>query len=158
MKNLAIFILITCLFSCEYYDKKKVNSHDIVSEELETFNWNDVDEYPSFKICESFSSKQDSKNCFDTTLINHITRQLSKETIVVTEDVKDTVVMKFHISDQGDLSLLEIKNKPITIEQIPNLEVILTSSLDSLPKIFPAIKRGQQVKTEFTLPIVIQAN
>jgi len=77
---------------------------------------------------------------------------------VVTENVEDTVVIKFHISETGNLSVLNIKNKEKTKEQIPNLDSLLLKSLDSLPRIFPAIKRGQQVKTEFTLPIVIQMN
>ena len=158
MKYLTIFVLILCLFSCDYFDKKKVNSQDIVNEELQTFNWKDVDEYPSFQACESSGSKQESKQCFETTLITHITNRLSKKIIVVTENVEDTVVIKFHISETGNLSVLNIKNKENTKEQIPNLESLLTSSLDSLPKIFPAIKRGQQVKTEFTLPIRIQVN
>jgi hypothetical protein len=77
---------------------------------------------------------------------------------VVTENVEDTVVVKFHISETGNLSVLSIKNKETTKEQIPNLDSLLLKSLDSLPRIFPAIKRGQQVKTEFTLPIVIYVN
>ena len=158
MKYLKVFILIVCLSSCDYFDKKKVNTQDIVNEELQTFNWNDVDEYPSFTVCESSSSKQESKQCFETTLITHITNRLTKETIVPTENVEDTVMIKFHISETGNLSVLNIKNKEITKEQIPNLDSLLLNSLDSLPKIFPAIKRGQQVKTEFTLPIVIQVN
>jgi len=158
MKYRKVFILIVCLSSCDYFDKKKVNTQDIVNEELQTFNWNDVDEYPSFTVCESSSSKQESKQCFETTLITHITNRLTKETIVVTENVEDTVMIKFHISETGNLSVLNIKNKEITKEQIPNLDSLLLNSLDSLPKIFPAIKRGQQVKTEFTLPIVIQVN
>ena len=158
MKQLTVFILLLCLYSCDYFDKKKVNSQDIVNEELQTFNWNDVDEYPSFKTCESLSSKQESKQCFETTLITHITNKLSDEIIVVTENVEDTVVIKFHISETGNLSVLNIKNKETTKEQIPNLDSLLIKSLDSLPRIFPAIKRGQQVKTEFTLPIVIQMN
>jgi hypothetical protein len=158
MKQLTVFILLLCLYSCDYFDKKKVNSQDIVNEELQTFNWNDVDEYPSFKTCESLSSKQESKQCFETTLITHITNKLSDEIIVVTENVEDTVVVKFYISETGNLSVLSIKNKETTKEQIPNLDSLLLKSLDSLPRIFPAIKRGQQVKTEFTLPIVIHVN
>ncbi len=158
MKQLTVFILLLCLYSCDYFDKKKVNTQDIVNEELQTFNWNDVDEYPSFKTCESLSSKQESKQCFETTLITHITNKLSDEIIVVTENVEDTVVIKFHVSETGNLSVLNIKNKETTKEQIPNLDSLLLKSLDSLPRIFPAIKRGQQVKTEFTLPIVIQMN
>ena len=33
---------------------------------------------------------------------------------------------------------------------------LLVASVKDLPNIFPAIKRGQQVKTEFKLPIIIK--
>lgn len=158
MKNLTIFILFLCLASCEYFDKKKVNSQDIISEELQTFNWNDVDEYPSFQACESLTSKLESKQCFESTIISHITNKLGNEIIVVTEEVADTVMIKFHINETGNISVLDINSNEATRVQIPNLEEFLTNSLNSLPKIFPAIKRGQQVKTEFTLPVIIQAN
>jgi hypothetical protein len=158
MKNLTIFILILSLSSCDYFDKKKVNSQDIVNEELRTFNWKDVDEYPSFEVCRQSNSKQERKQCFESTLITHITDHLIKEVIVVTKQVEDTVLIKFSISEKGNLRVINITNKEITKDQIPNLDVLLTTSLDSLPTIFPAIKRGQQVKTEFTLPIVINVN
>ncbi|MEZ4780724.1 MAG: hypothetical protein R2816_03820 [Flavobacteriaceae bacterium] len=136
MKQFTVFVLILCTFSCDYFDKKKVNSHDIVNEELQTFNWNEVDQYPSFKTCESSNSKQESKQCFETTLITHITNKLSDEVVVVTENVEDTVVIKFHISETGSLSVLDIKSKETTKEQIPNLDSLLLKSLDSLPKYF----------------------
>jgi hypothetical protein len=158
MKHLTILISILCLYSCNYLDKKKVNSQDIVKEELQTFNWNEIDVYPSFKTCEILNSKLESKQCFETTLITHITNKLSNEVIVVTENVEDTVKVKFHVSETGNLSVLDIKTKEATKAQMPNLNSLILQSLDSLPKIFPAIKRGQNVKTEFTLPIVIQVN
>jgi hypothetical protein len=158
MKHLTILISILCLYSCNYLDRKKVNSQDIVKEELQTFNWNEIDVYPSFKTCEILNSKLESKQCFETTLITHITNKLSNEVIVVTENVEDTVKVKFHVSETGNLSVLDIKTKEATKAQMPNLNSLILQSLDSLPKIFPAIKRGQNVKTEFTLPIVIQVN
>ena len=66
--------------------------------------------------------------------------------------------MKFQISEKGELSLLGIKTDSLTVNEIPNIKALLINSLDSLPEIYPAIKRSQQVKTEFTLPIVISVN
>ena len=45
-----------------------------------------------------------------------------------------------------------------TSQEIPNIETLITDSLNTLPKIFPAIKRGQQVKTQFKLPIILRVN
>jgi hypothetical protein len=133
-----------------------VNSQDIVKEELETFNWNEVDEYPSFDVCSSSYTKELRKQCFQATLTNHITSQLALRKIVVTEDLNDTIEMSFVISEKGNLSVLNIKTNPKITSQIPEINIFLTESLSNLPKISPAIKRGQQVKTEFKIPIIIK--
>ena len=156
MKYLKLFILIICLTSCDYFDKKKVNSQDIVKEELETFNWNEVDEYPSFENCNTSDTKALRKQCFQTTLTNHITSQLALRKIVVTEDLNDTIEMSFFISEKGDLRVLNIESNPKITSQIPEINTFLTESLNNLPQISPAIKRGQQVKTEFKIPIIIK--
>jgi hypothetical protein len=133
-----------------------VNSQDIVKEELETFNWNEVDEYPSFDNCNTSDTKALRKQCFQTTLTNHITSQLALRKIVVTEDLNDTIEMSFFISEKGDLRILNIESNPKITSQIPEINTFLTESLNNLPQISPAIKRGQQVKTEFKIPIIIK--
>lgn len=145
------------LTSCEYFNVKKTTSEAILSEELQTFNWNDVDEYPTFSACDSLTNKSKKKQCFEQVLSVHIAAYLQKESIIVTQDVNDTIDLQFQISEKGDLTLLSSKIDSLTIAQIPNIKNLLSKSLDSLPKIYPAIKRGQQVKTEFRLPIIINA-
>lgn len=158
MKQICIFLLLLMLCSCEYFNVKKVSSETILKEELQTFNWNDVDEYPSFSVCDSTSTKQEKKACFEGTLTGFITSYLQKDAIIVTQDIHDTINLNFKVTERGDLILLDTKIDSLTNNEIPNIKQLLTESLDSLPKIFPAIKRGQQVTTEFTLPIIISAN
>jgi len=158
MKQICIFLLLVMLSSCEYFNVKKVSSETILEEELQTFNWNDVDEYPTFSVCDSMSSKEEKKACFVQTLTGFITNYLQRDTIIVTQDIHDTINLNFKVSASGDLILLDTKIDSLTNTEIPNIKQLLTESLDSLPKIFPAIKRGQQVTTEFTLPIIISAN
>lgn len=146
------------LVSCEYFNAKKTSSEAILKEELQTFNWNDVDEYPSFSICDSSTTKQERKQCFENTLTTYITTYLRKDTIVVTQDIKDTIQLQLQVSGKGLLLLVDIQVDSLTLHEIPNIKELLAQSLDSLPKIFPALKRGQQVKTEFKLPIIIQVN
>ena len=155
MKQLYVFILILMLSSCEYFNVKKTSSEAILNEELQTFNWKDVDQYPSFSSCDSSKTKSESITCFQNTLINHINSYLQKEIIVVTQDVTDTIQLQFQVSRLGELTLKNAKIDSITLLEIPNIKSLLHDSLDSLPKIFPAIKRGQQVTTAFNLPIII---
>ena len=158
MKYLGIVLLFFSLTSCDYFDKKKINAEDILNEELKTFNWSEVDEYPTFQSCKDANSQTAKKQCFENTLTAHISNYLGKENIVVTQDVNDTIVIKFLISETGDLSVLNVKSAENTKIQIPKIDTLLVNSLKGLPKIYPAIKRSQQVKTEFKLPIIISVN
>ena len=158
MKYVTIFFLVLCFSSCNYFDKKKVYSEDILKEDLQTFNWNEVDEYPTFAVCDNASTKAQRKQCFETTLTTFIMPQFEKEMIVVTEDINDTIMITFQISETGILSVIDIKSSDLIKEQIPKMDTLLTESLKELPTIFPAIKRSQQSKTEFKLPIVINVD
>lgn len=154
MKRLVVFIAIL-LVSCNYFEKKKVKTKDIVSQELETIDWNAVDEYPSFSVCDSVSEKAERKVCFETTILNHVNDYLSQQSIVVSEDVEDIISIKLGIDNFGKISILNIKSKPETNRIIPEIDSLLHGSINTLPKIFPAVKRGQQVNTEFVLPVVV---
>ena len=158
MKHFFVGIFVLMLTSCEYFNVKKTSSEAILNEELQTFNWNDVDEYPSFSECDSLSVKEDRKGCFQSVLTLHIWEFLKNERLVVSQDVNDTIQLRFQVTKTGEIHLIEAKVDSITSQEIPNIKSLLKKSLDSLPKIFPAIKRGQQVTTEFNLPIIINVN
>ncbi|MCF7568319.1 hypothetical protein L3X37_08075 [Sabulilitoribacter arenilitoris] len=158
MRQTCVLLLFIVLTSCEYFNIKKTSPEAILKEELQTFNWNDVDEYPSFSECDSLTVKADKKVCFQQVLTTHISGFLQNEIIVVTKDISDTLVLNFQVSETGQLKLIDAKINALTKEEIPNIESLLYESLDSIPKIFPAIKRGQQVKTAFELPIIIKVN
>lgn len=156
MNRIVLFLLVITLTSCSYFDKKKVYTEDLLEEELQTFNWKDVDEYPSFESCESVTGKENKKRCFENTLHNILNTNLSKHQIIVNEDVNDTVRLKITIDHIGNLEVDDIISSEFTRAQIPELHELLRQSLDSLPKIYPAIKRSQQVRTQFSLPIIIK--
>ncbi|MDP5158029.1 MAG: hypothetical protein NWQ07_05565 [Flaviramulus sp.] len=158
MKLFSVFILVIMLTSCEYFNVKKTSSQAILKEELQTFNWNDVDEYPSFSVCDSISLKEDRKGCFQSVLTLHIWEFLKQKELVVSKDIRDTILLQFQVSKEGNLFLMDTKIDSLTTQEIPNIKSLLNESLDSLPKLFPAIKRGQQVTTEFNLPIIINVN
>lgn len=158
MKQFCVFILVLMLTSCEYFNVKKTSSEAILQEELQTFNWNDVDVYPTFSSCDSLVTKPEKKECFESQLTNQIFNFLQHENIVVSQDINDTINLKFQVSEKGELTLLNFELDSLTMHEMPNIKTLINQSLDSLPKIFPAIKRAQQVKTEFELPIIISVN
>ncbi len=158
MKGKFLIFLILFFSSCDTIVKKKVSSDAILQEELEAFNWNDVDVYPSFSSCDEALSKEDKKICFQNVLTDYIFKNLSKETLVVTKAINDTLLINFEVSKDGKLSILDISSNDLVREEIPQLDSLIYKTLDSLPIIYPATKRGQQVKTQFKLPIVIKVD
>lgn len=142
--------------SCDYFDKKKIYTEDILKDELQTFNWNEVDEFPSFDACEATSGKENKKVCFENTLRSILNKNLAQHQIIVSEDINDTIQLKITIDNQGKFMINDIISTKLIQTQIPQLDSLLRQSLDSLPKIYPAIKRSQQVKTQFVLPVIIK--
>lgn len=158
MKRFFVLLLALNLFACDYFEKRKVYTEDLLEEELQTFNWNDVDEYPSFDVCNTVTNKAEKKSCFENKLRATISANLAKHLIVVSEDIEDTITLQFTIDKLGKLNIHDINYSEHTRAMIPDLDSLLRDSIDPMPKIYPAIKRSQQVTTKFTLPIVIQIN
>ena len=156
MNRLFAFLSLMMLCSCDFIESKKVYSKDILEEELQTFNWQDVDEYPTFDSCDTALDKANRRLCFENTLGTILNEKLSQYTIVVSEEIHDTVQLKIRIDSKGILVVNDVESKSTTRKAIPQLDSLLRHSLDSLPKIYPAIKRSQQVTTEFSLPVIIK--
>jgi len=72
--------------------------------------------------------------------------------------VKDTIRIDLLVSNSGELQISKIQTQELTREQLPLLDSILTRSLEGLPKLYPAIKRSQQVQTAFQLPIILRVD
>lgn len=156
MNRIVCFFLIVLFTSCDYFEKQKVNSEDLLEEELQTFNWNDVDTYPTFNSCDSITAKEESKICFQNTLLSHLNTYLGEQNIVVSEDVNDTIRLNLIIDNKGHLEIDNMVIKPETQFQIPEIDSLLRQSLKDIPRIYPAIKRGQQVTTAFELPVIVK--
>lgn len=158
MNRIVCLLILLFATSCNYFEKKKVTPEDLLKEELQTFNWNEVDAYPTFTSCETITAKEESKACFQNTLITSVNAYLAEQKIIVSNDVFDTIMLNIIIDKQGVLVLESMKIHPETIREIPEIDSLLRQSLNSVPKIFPAIKRGQQVTIAFELPVVVQIN
>lgn len=158
MRPIIFLLILLLVTSCRYFEKKKVYSEDLLEEELQTFNWSEVDAYPTFSSCDSLTLKEAIKACFQNTLVTHVNRFLAAQTITVSEDVNDTIRISISIDNKGKLGVESIDFNPETAIQIPELDSLLRESFKGVPKIFPAIKRGQQVKTAFELPVIVKIN
>jgi len=158
MRYFGVILFFLMVTSCNHFNVKKTSFKAILDEELQTFNWKDVDQYPTFLKCQSVSDKQESKICFQKELTQHISSFLEQKNIIVFKDLNDTIFLNVKVSRTGHLNLINARIDTAITNVIPGMAYFLNSSIDSLPKIYPAIKRGQSVSTEFVLPIVVNTD
>jgi hypothetical protein len=158
MRYLVSVFLFCSFLSCNYFEKKKLDSNTILMEELKTFNWNEVDRYPSFENCTDSIDYQDSKMCFEQMIMTHISEYFRLQDLVVTQKVSDTIKINFLVSNKGEIHISKIHSKALTKIEIPNLDSIIDYSLKNLPPLYPAIKRSQQVQSAFELPLILVVN
>ena len=158
MKYYIASFLILVVFSCDLTINKELSVNQLVSDELETFNWNDVDTYPRFQNCDTIINKELNFQCFVNTLTSKVQTNLSNTGVRVDKSIKDTVMISFRVSDKGKITLDELfsESEVLTVNLL--IDSIFKLSILDLPKLYPAIKRGQPVNTKFKLPILVSTN
>ena len=157
MRYIVFLLFIIFFSSCDYFEKRKVSSEEILNESLQSFNWNEIDDYPVFVSCDSNLSRNDKKACFEETLVAHLYNTLAEAKLVVSESYRDTLTLEFTISDKGKIELISTGKDSIE-RQLPQLDSLIRMSLDNLPALLPAIKRGQEVRTRFKMPLIIKTD
>ena len=155
MKYILFLFFLFFFFSCELNINKKISVDEILDEEWKMFNWSDVDEYPSFTTCDSLLTLSQKKECFISTLTNQISSDLISNAKIVNRIIQDTVILNFTISKDGEIDFDELILDEDIIELGGLIDLSFKSSIEKLPRIFPAIKRGQQVNVKFSLPIFV---
>jgi len=141
------------LVSCEFFQKKELSNDSVIDTVID---YNSVDIFPLFPKCDSIPSQQKQKICTQIKLSEHIYASLVSVNIITSKKVSDTLLITLNIDKTGKVSLSNIKSSEFIQQQIPNLDSLIKSGIDSLPVLKPAIKRNMPVATEFSLPIVIK--
>jgi hypothetical protein len=157
MRIPLLLLLIPFLVGCENFETKKISSEEVLDQETRTLNWKEVDEYPAFENCKNITELQKARNCFETTLGNSVYAYLEKQEPVVTEAIDDTVILYLKVEKTGRPAIDSILVDTTVTNQLPDIRLWLQQSVDSLPKIYPASKRGIPVSSTYRMPIVIRA-
>ncbi len=150
---ISCFFLISCEF--DFQIDKKITVDEFIIEELKSFNWNEVDQYPVFENCLKIEDIDNKNDCFVETITEAFRQNLENNNLVINRTLVDTVGMVLKVNKLGEIS---IQNITISDENTGYAKVITESfenTVLSLPKLFPAIKRGQEVDVIFNIPIII---
>ncbi len=156
-KFITLLLFISCLSSCQYFDKKVPNEKELLEKQMKEINWEEVDEYPSVVECEQLTDADQRKQCFFEYMANAIQQKLSIDTLSVLFPKLDTIEVKVTIFPDARLEFEPQFPKDSVVYDTVKIDSILRTKLVDFPKVNPAIKRGIPVKTQFLLPVIIKS-
>ena len=160
MKKILLSILCISLYACQ---ESKSAEPEITQEEVDKQEaqkrladlGDEVDEYPSFKECESITTKDEKLKCFTGNLSKVYQEMLNSQKLAIGDALSDTVKVTLLINNEGMISVKEVEMSEKTKELLPSLEDLLRSETEKFPPIIPAKKNQVNVSSEFVLPLVI---
>lgn len=156
MRKILLPAFLLLLGSCNF-ETKKISSEEVLELESQTLNWKEVDQYPAFEDCQDETELTAARDCFEREVAENVYAYLAKQQPVVTEAINDTLLLYLKINKEGRPEIDSVEIDSTTTKQLPEIRSWLTQSIDSLPKIYPASKRGVPVSTVFKMPILIKA-
>jgi hypothetical protein len=147
-----LIIVIFCT-SCDNFSYPK-NKNLQVADTIVDFTL--VDFSPSFKVCDSLIDKHQKSNCFRTTIHQKIGAELQKHQFIIRDSISEIVYVDLLINSKGKIVIEAMASSEEIRIQLPELDSVLRISVDKIPNVYAAIKRGIPVTTKYRLPIKIQ--
>ena len=139
--------------SCDYFSFEKNKNLEKIDMDVD---FTSVDFSPSFKVCDTLINKLKKTDCFRTTMHQEIYKSLAENSIQLKKDVDETIVVVIKIQADKQVILASIKASDSLLKHIPTLKKMIKKSIADLPDVYPAIKRGIPVTTQYKLPIRIK--
>ena len=148
------------MYSCNYFENKKIHAtDDLVQEKLLEVDKTSVDKYPVFENCETENSNKDiEKECFVSTLRQHISDSFSEEDLILDNELDVNFQVVIEVTNLGVINIVKTVISPQLKDQITNMTELVAKSIADLPEIKPAYKKIQSgeliaVSTQFTIPV-----
>ncbi|WP_158841232.1 hypothetical protein [Polaribacter sp. L3A8] len=153
LKGLSFLIMLVFITSCDLFCPPKVKN----TSDLDTIvDFSSVDTFPSFKACDAIIDKQEKMDCFRITIHQKIGAELQKLELSIKDSIDEIIYVDVIINSDGIFRLDAIQSSDTIKKELPKLDSLLKASVEKLPKIYPANKRGIPVTTKYRLPIRIQ--
>ena len=147
---LLLFLLITSCDKLSFLKSEKIQALDTI------VNFSSVDTSPSFKECDSIIDKHQKSNCFRTTIHQKIGAELQKHQFIIRDSISEIVYVDLLINSKGKIVFEALASSEEMRIQLPQLDSVLRISVDKVPSVYAAIKRGIPVTTKYRLPIKVQ--
>ena len=153
MRFLLVSIIVLSFISCDYFSFEKNKNLEKIDMDVD---FTSVDFSPSFKVCDTLINKLKKTDCFRTTMHQEIYNSLTKNSIKLKNSIDETVLVVITIQSDKQVMLVSLKASDSLLKYIPTLKKMIKKSIADLPDVYPAIKRGIPVTTQYKLPIRIK--
>lgn len=154
----GIYVLALGLNSCEWFPSQQDRTRKLVDAEMQTIDWNQLDQFPLFDACDETASRFGQQECFQNTLTLHLSMALQDFDFRSETALHDTIYVDFLVDNQGGISVLTIGENQVLAAENPEFENIVARSLRGLPRLEPALKRGIPVAAQFRIPLVVKTD
>ncbi len=155
MRETLFLICLFFFYSCDLQLNKKITVNEFIEDELKSFSWNQVDQYPIFENCLNFNDTDQKNNCFVETITENFRINLKNNNLVLNRTLVDTINLVLKIDKKGNIGIKSMTTSDENIKYKEIISISFDSTMNDLPKLYPAIKRGQEVDVIFNLPILI---
>ena len=154
--NITKIILISLLIFSSCQSNLNKRSTDSNSEKI---TWSNSDEFPSVQSCNELIQSELIKECFKNFLSDEILKNLNLSKVLIDKPVNDTVNITLLVDNKGNISIIDKIVPEKIIDAIPNFNLLLINSIDSLPIVLPGTKTslGINVNSKFQLPIILKS-
>jgi len=137
--------------ACDYTSATKTNK----PKDIEAIvDFSKVDASPYFKVCEELLDEAKTI-CFRTHIKKYFTKKLQKLALTSDKLIDEKISVMLIINKEGKVRLKELELTPVVSDNFPTIEASIQKIITELPVLYPAIKRGIPVTTEYKLPINI---
>ena len=119
-------------------------------------DFSSVDMFPSFKVCDAIINKDKKADCFRKTIHQKIGEELLKHEFTIKDAIDEVVYVDVLINSKGEFRIDAIVSSKNIKNKIPKLDSLIKATVQNLPTIYPAIKRGIPVTTKHRLPVKIK--
>lgn len=155
MRKIWLFLFIAIVASCDRIPKPP-SEEELLKKELQSINWEEVDEYPSVPECDKLEDKELRRSCFFDFLANTLQQKLNVDTLSVLYPNLDTIQVKVTVFPDSTMKFEpQFPSDSVTYD-MGKVDSLLRARTADLPRINPAIKRGMPVKSQFILPVILQ--
>lgn len=152
MRVFSFLFLMFFLTSCDKFSFSKNKNIQVIDTIVD---FTSVDTFPSFKVCDSLIDKSKKQDCFRNTIHQKIGEELQNHRLSIKDSINEIILVDLIINSKGEILFTALNSSEKINRELIQLDSLIQISVDNLPKVYPAIKRGIPVTTKYELPIRI---